>query len=278
MEPIIHHPFTFSIGPLTLTGFGIAMVMAFLIGQYVSEAEMERRGYDPTPFADITLGAVVGGLLGAKLYYVMLTGESVFSREGFVFWGGLFGGIIGTWSVIRFKKLSFIKLSDHTAIGLAAAYAVGRTGCWAVGDDYGRPWNGPWAVAFPEGSPASTVDVLSRAFNVTFPEGTPPDQVVAVHPTQVYEIALSLVMFGILWRWRNHKHAEGWLFGAYFVLAGLERFIVEFFRAKDDRFFGPLTMAQMIALAFVLAGVLWMRARWTIGPGRPGIYARGAAA
>ena len=77
--------------------------------------------------------------------------------------------------------------------------------------------------------------------------GTPPGALVSVHPTQLYEVAMGLVMFAVLWRLRGHRHAEGWLFGLYCVLAGLERFIVEFFRAKDDRFFGPFTTAQAIA-------------------------------
>ena len=124
--PIDVQPFKFTLGPLTVTGFGIAMVLAFLIAQYVSESEMARRGYDPKPFADVTLGAVVGGLLGAKIYYVILTGASFFTRDGFVFWGGLIGGVIGTWVVVRAKKLGYARLSDHTAPGLAAAYAVGR--------------------------------------------------------------------------------------------------------------------------------------------------------
>ena len=275
--PIVVHAFKFSLGPLTITGFGIAMVMAFMIAQYVSESEMERRGYDPKPFADITLGAVVGGLLGAKIYYVLLTGSSLFTRDGFVFWGGLIGGLIGTAVVARMKKLQYASLSDHTAPGLAAAYAVGRTGCWAVGDDYGRAWNGPFAVTFPEGAPPSTVENMQSAFHLPVAAGTPPGTLVSVHPTQLYEVTLALVMFAILWRMRDHKHATGWLFGLYFALAGVERFIIEFFRAKDDRFFGLFTLAQMFALAFVATGLLWMRLRATTGPGRPGIYAPRAA-
>jgi phosphatidylglycerol:prolipoprotein diacylglycerol transferase len=82
--------------------------------------------------------------------------------------------------------------------------------------------------------------------------------VLAVHPTQLYETAMGLVMFAILWRLRDHKHAAGWLFGAYCVLQGVERFLVEFLRAKDDRFLGPLTVAQVIALTFVACGAVWM--------------------
>lgn len=272
---IVHHPVEFRVGPLVLTGFGLAMLLAFLIGQVITQSELSRRGHDPEIMSDVVFAAVVGGLLGGKIYYAILTGEigALFSRAGLVFWGGLIGGIIGSAAVIRWRKWTFARVSDAAAMGLAAAYAVGRSGCWAVGDDYGRPWNGPLAVSFPEGAPPSTVANMSQMFGVSFPPGTPPSQVVSVHPTQLYEIAMAGVMFAILWRLRDHKHAEGWLFGVYCVLAGVERFIVEFFRAKDDRFFGPLTTAQVIALGFIAAGAVWMQLRRTPGPGKPGIYA-----
>jgi len=88
---------------------------------------------------------------------------------------------------------------------------------------------------------------------------------------------MGLVMFAILWRFRDHRHAEGWLFGFYCVLAGLERFIVEFYRAKDDRFIGPFTSAQAIAFGFLVVGaVLMVRLRST-DSARPGIHAAHAA-
>jgi phosphatidylglycerol:prolipoprotein diacylglycerol transferase len=267
---ITHHPFRFNIGPLELTGFGIAMVLSFVIAQYVGEAEMRRRGEDPKPVADLTLAGVIGGLLGAKIYYAILHGESVFARDGFVFWGGLIGGLAAAWFVIHSQKLSYARMSDVAAPCIAAAYAVGRTGCWAVGDDYGRPWDGALAVSFPQGAPPSTGENLMR-FGAQLPEGTRLSDVFAVHPTQLYEVTLSLLIFAVLWRIRAHKHAVGWLFGAYAAMAGAERFFVEIFRAKDDRFFGPLTMAQMIGLGFVLFGVTWMYLRRTPAPGKPGI-------
>ena len=159
-------------------------------------------------------------------------------------------------------------------MGIAAAYAVGRSGCWAVGDDYGRPWDGPWAVAFPHGAPPSTAANLTQLFGITLPPNVLPGTVMTVHPTQIYEVLLALGMFFILWRNRDHKHAEGWLFGFYCILAGTERFIIEFFRAKDDRFFGPFTTAQVIAIGFVVVGAWWMKSRSIPGPGKPGVYAQ----
>ncbi len=276
---IVVQPFELHVGPLTLTGFGLAMLLAFLVAQYIGQVELNRRGHDSEIMGDVLVGAVIGGLVGAKVYYALLyqNPRALLDTAGFVFWGGLIGGILATAAIIRWRGQTFTRVSDVSAAGLAAAYAIGRTGCWAVGDDYGRPWDSRWAVAFPNGYPASTVQNLVEQFGVKELAGRPPLELVAVHPTQLYEVAMGLLMFWILWKVRDHKHAEGWLFGLYCVLAGLERFVVEFFRAKDDRFMGPLTLAQTIALAFAVGGLLWMQARRNVGEGKPGIYARSKA-
>jgi phosphatidylglycerol:prolipoprotein diacylglycerol transferase len=276
--PFIHHPFTFTVFGFSFTGFGIAVLLAFLIAQMVSERELARRGREKESAAvsDVLFAALLGTLIGAKLYYVTVVTHNwrdLLGRGGFVFWGGFIGAVALCALTIRYKKLSFVRFADVAGIAIAAGYAVGRTGCWAVGDDYGRPYTGPLAVAFPQGTPPTTAFEMQRAFNVPIPPGTDPSTVLSVYPTQLLEVALGMVMFGILWRMRNHKHAEGWLFGVYCVLAGLERFIVEFLRAKDDRFswaFG-LSMAQLIALGIALAGVLIMSARKNTGAGRPGV-------
>ncbi len=275
IAPIVHHPFVVSLGPLSITGFGIAVVAAFAVAQHVSEQELIRRGHDATPIADMILAAVIGGLLGAKLYYVVILHhyDSLFTRGGFVFWGGLVGGMLAVMAVIRWKKVPMMRIFDVGGPAVAAAYAVGRTGCWAVGDDYGRPFSGFGAVVFPNGQPPSTVAAMMAEFHTRFPAGMNPNTIVSVYPTELYEVTLATIMFMILWQLRDHKHAEGWLFGVYCVLAGFERFIIEFFRAKDDRFLGGLTYAQGIALLFVAMGFVWMYLRRDTERGRPGIYA-----
>jgi len=278
---IVHQPLSYDVGPLQLTGFGLAVLMAFVIAQVITQRELARRGHDPEPVGDIVFAAVIGGLLGGKIYYAILMHDAsaVFSRAGFVFWGGLIGGMLACYLVIHRKGLSFTRISDVAGIALAAGYSIGRTGCWAVGDDYGRPWNGPWAVSFPHGAPPSTVANMTQLFHIPAPPGASPNQVLSVHPTQLYEVVLGFVMFLVLWRFRDHKHAEGWLFGLYCVLAGIERFIIEFVRAKDDRFFlGTFTMAQVFALLFAIGGGVWMYMRRNPGPEAPGIYAVAQAA
>jgi phosphatidylglycerol---prolipoprotein diacylglyceryl transferase len=279
-SPIIHHPFQFGIAGFNLTGFGIAVLLSFLIAQLVSERELARRGRDVEAAAvsDVLFAALLGTIIGAKLYFVLVVTHDIrdlWSRGGFVFWGGFIGSVILCALTIRFKKLSFPRFADVGGIAIAAGYAVGRTGCWAVGDDYGRPYDGPFSVAFPQGSPPSTVYEMSRSFGVSFPPGSNPTDVVAVVPTQIIEVILGMAMFGILWRLRDHKHAEGWLFGVWAILAGVERFIVEFFRAKDDRLSWTmgLSIAQLIAIGMVIVGIAVMMARSRTGDGKSGIYA-----
>ena len=274
-NPVVHHPFAYSFGAVGITGFGLAVLMAFLVGQVVMQRLLTLRGHDAEPVNDMVFAAVVGGLLGAKLYYVVVLGhwDAIFSRGGFVYWGGLFGGMLAVMAVVVKKRAGLMRMFDVAGPSLMAAYAVGRTGCWAVGDDYGRPWNGFLATVFPEGAPPSTAGIMAQEFGVMPPLGASPNALIAVYPTQLYETALAFVMFLVLWRLRNHKHAEGWLFGVYCVFAGAERFVIEFFRAKDDVLPIGITYAQSIALAFIAVGLVWMTVRARVGPGKAGIHA-----
>ena len=246
------------------------------LGETCEETEMHvRRNAEKTgdiyvsPYNDIDVMAGQGSI-GVELLRQLPSLDAVFISVG---GGGLIGGITATAIVIRMKRLPFTRISDATSIGLAAAYSVGRSGCWAVGDDYGRPWNSPLAVKFPDGAPPSTVGNMVSQFGLGGISGHRITDVMGVYPTQLFEVAMGLVMFAVLWRMRDHKHAEGWLFGVYCVLAGIERFLVEFFRAKDDRFFAGFTLAQTIAIGFVALGVVWMQMRRTPRDGAPGIYA-----
>ncbi len=262
--PIVQHPFDFAIGPVNLTGFGLAMMAAFGMAHYVAQEVLAQRGDDPEVMNDVTFAALVGTIIGAKVYYAVLQGSvsALWSRGGFVFWGGFIGAVALCAIVIRWKRMKFLRIADGAAVGIAAGYAIGRTGCWAVGDDYGRVWDGWLAVSFPRGLPPTTVQVMNEIYGANLPATLAPSDVVGVYPTQLLEVVLGLAMFAVLWRLRRHLHAPGWLFGLYCLLAGIERFIVEFFRAKSDMV-GPLTSAQVVALGVTLAGVLLVRWRNT---------------
>ena len=181
-DPIVHHVFKFSIFGFELTGFGIAVLMSFLIAQVVSERELARRGHDVEAAAvgDVLFAALVGTMIGAKLYYVVVVTHNIrdlWGRGGFVFWGGFIGSVGLCFATIKYKKLRFPRYADVAGIAIAAGYAVGRTGCWAVGDDYGKPYTGFLAVAFPEGTPRSTVGEMAAVFHVSPEPGADPNTV-----------------------------------------------------------------------------------------------------
>ena len=248
------YPLVLHIGSLSVTGFGLMMMLAFIMSGWAIQLELRRRGLDEEYAADIVIAAVLGGLAGAKIWYWILTGGSLFSRGGFVWYGGFLGGVAGvifnTWR----RRVPIAFTADLVAPALTLGYAIGRVGCFVVGDDYGRPSSLPWAVRFPEGLPATTVNNL-QAFHVAFPAGTNPADVVAVHPTQVYETTLMLLATAWLWKHRDHRHATGWLFACYLVIAGVERFAIEFLRAKDDRFLNGFTVAQATSVGLIAIGV-----------------------
>jgi phosphatidylglycerol---prolipoprotein diacylglyceryl transferase len=268
------YPFIIHLGPLEITGYGLMLVVAFLMGGWLIARQLREKGLREDYAADVVAAAVIGGIIGAKLWYVALTQDpgALFSRGGLVWYGGFFGGalavILNGWRLgvpLRWTM-------QLTAPALAAAYALGRVGCWLVNDDYGRPTDLPWGVKFPQGLPPSTAGNLTQLFGIPVAPGVDPSTVLAVHPTQLYEVAAMLIAFAILWRLRKNGRPVGWLFGLYLVLAGVERFLVEIVRAKDDRFLGPFTLAQLTSVIIVAIGILLLNI-WRKGPSpAPGAY------
>jgi phosphatidylglycerol:prolipoprotein diacylglycerol transferase len=250
------------VGRFTITSFGVMMAIAFLAGYQVIRIGLRRAGGDEQLAGDVLLAALIGGIVGAKLYYVILNWPltirdpfgMLFSRAGLVWYGGFIGGALGVIFILRRRGQSVAWMADLVAPGLALSYAIGRIGCFLVGDDYGRPTDSWIGIAFPNGQPATTAGNLRRAFGVSVPDSIPDVQVLAVYPTQLFETAISLLIFLALWKLREPGRQAGWLFSLWLVLAGAERLAVEFFRAKDDRFLGALTLAQLISLGLIALG------------------------
>jgi phosphatidylglycerol:prolipoprotein diacylglycerol transferase len=268
------YPFVIQLGSFEITGYGLMMMVAFLMGGWLIGLELKRRGLAEDYAADTVAAAVVGGIIGAKLWYVALTGDprAILSRGGLVWYGGFIGGalavILNGWRL----RVPLRWTMQLTAPALAAAYALGRVGCFLVNDDYGRPSSLPWAMKFPRGLPATTAGNMEQLFGIPVPAGTDPSTVLAVHPTQLYETAIMLGVFMLLWRLRDNGRPIGWLFGLYLALAGIERFLVEILRAKDDRFLGPFTLAQLTSVILIAIAAALL-SKWSSGPSpAPGGY------
>ncbi len=267
-------PFVVQLGPLEITGYGLMMMVAFLMGGWLVAIELKRRGLAEDYAADMVAAAVIGGIIGAKLWYVVVTRDAgaLLSRGGLVWYGGFIGGtaavILNGWRL----NVPLRWTMQLVAPALPAAYALGRVGCFLVNDDYGRPTDLPWAVKFPQGLPPSTAASMEQLFGIPVAQGIDPSTVLAVHPTQLYEAVLMLAAFMLLWSLRKGGRPIGWIFAAYLVIAGVERFFIEILRAKDDRFLGPFTLAQLTSVVLVGVGVwLAMRLRGSGSP-EPGPY------
>jgi phosphatidylglycerol---prolipoprotein diacylglyceryl transferase len=227
------------------------MAIAALAGLWLLQRELERSGL-PENAVEVGMFGVIGGIVGAKLLWVAEHwGEEPFmdllaSRGGMSWFGGFAGGVLVGLFVIRRRRLPVMAVLSAAAPALAVGHAIGRIGCFLVGDDYGRPSDLPWAVAFPEGYPPTTVPV---------------------HPTQLYE-AIALVPIALLLRRLRRggsrtaptRDNDRVVFGTYLVLTGLLRFLVEFVRV-NVRIVGPLTVAHLASLAAVAVGVMLLLTR-----------------
>ncbi len=251
------YPTLLKIGQFEITTFGLMMFVAFIAAGWVLARQLKRHGIDDDVASSMVMAGALGGIAGAKIYYAILFRDwhLLFDRAGLVWYGGLIGGSLAcTWVMFR-RRVDFLTVADCTAPALALGYSLGRIGCFLVGDDYGRPTDAWFGMAFPKGSPPTTAYSL-REFGVKVDPSIPPDQVLRVHPTQLYESAAALVMFFILWRMNTRPYRKGFVFGLFLILLGIERFLVEIVRAKDDRFLGPFTIAQLISVLLVGIGIV----------------------
>ena len=248
----------FHIGPVSISPFGVFLMLAFL-GAYAQLSWGLRRSGagDADDASAIVLGGGFGGIVGAKVYYAILYQDwrLLFDRSGLVWYGGFIGGTLAVLWVVYRRRLPRWRTADSGALGLAVGYAIGRVGCFLVGDDYGVPTDLPWGVAFPVGLPPTKAFWLESEFGVEIPPGVDPDTLLAVHPTQLYESAVALIVWGIGLTLFRRGSPSGRVALVVVGLLAVERFAVEFLRAKDDRFFGDLTLAQLISLAVVVAVV-----------------------
>jgi phosphatidylglycerol:prolipoprotein diacylglycerol transferase len=184
------------------------------------------------------MAGVFGGLVGAKLLWVAEhLGDEPFrdlilSRGGMSWFGGLVGGIVTALLVMGRMRLPIVPTLAASTPALAIGHAIGRIGCFLVGDDYGRPTNLPWAVAFPRGLPPTDIPV---------------------HPTQLYEMAALFVVAWLLIIWRRRGVADAIVLGRYLVLTGAIRFAIEFVRV-NARILGPFTLAHLVSLALMIVG------------------------
>ena len=267
MYPIL---FTIPGTEFPITSFGLMMFLAFVAGAWIGGKQLLRYGMRPEFIWDTLAWVAIAGIVGAKLYFialnwtqVRLNPSMVLDREGLVWYGGLIGGVIAFGIQVSKRKLPAMTMYDASAPAIALAYAIGRLGCFLVGDDYGRYTDGPLGVTFVDGGLPATTAGYMRSLGNAVPMNIPDNVIVPVHPTQLYEMALALIILAILWRLGSRAHRVGQLFAAFLVMYSVERFAIEFLRAKTDRYLWGLSTSQILSIGLLLFGLwlLWSRGR-----------------
>ena len=231
---------------LSIKTFGVTFALGFIACWGLVARRLRELGKPVDWSYEIIFAALVGGVVGARAYYLIQNYDrvrhdllgSVFSGSGLVWYGGAIGGAIGVIAWMRWRRTLELRMLDMCAIALALGYGIGRIGCQLSGDgDYGIRSDLPWAMGYPHGT-------------VPTPAG------VRVQPTPIYETAAMCLLAYLLWRLRDRVR-PGVIFALYLLLSGLERFLVEFIR-RNNEVLGGLTTPQLESIALCAVGLAWL--------------------
>jgi len=257
-------PTLFHLGALAVPSFWVTAILGFVAAFLVVRNDAQRRGEDRELAYDLILYAYIGGWVGARLFLIptawdIFTADPIgflLSGSGWVWYGGIVGGLVAIWWLARQQQRSLLYFADIAAPALAIGLAIGRIGCQLAGDgDYGVPTNLPWGMSYPDG----VVPTTER-----------------VHPAPVYETLACLAIFAYLWRYRWKAPPTGDIFGRYLILSGIERFLIEMIRRNPAWLLG-LTTAQWFSIAFIAIGVLFVQRARSSASGAPPQALRAAA-
>jgi phosphatidylglycerol:prolipoprotein diacylglycerol transferase len=257
------YPILFQIGPLTVYSFGAFMALAALSAAWVVYVELKRRGYNPELASTIVFAAAIGGLLGARILFIIeewpnflrAPADYIFTGAGFTWYGGLLGGAAAVSWVIGKHKIPWLVGADIAAPALAISYGVGRIGCHVAGDgDWGTITDVSWGVAYTN----AIIGWVNPLTGVPYPPG------VRVHPTPIYEFLESVLIFAVLWMLRTKDLPNGTMAWMYLVLAGLARFIVEFWRVTPKVALG-FSEAQWFSFVLMILGIAMLARTMLVG-------------
>ena len=260
MLPVIH------LSTLAVSSFSATVFVAFVVSGWLCARQARFVGVNTTIAWQLMPWAAAAGVLGSKLFPLIadlpkvLSGQIAVSGVGQVWYGGaIMGFAVVAW---RFKKfgLPLHLMFDYGAAPVAIGHAIGRIGCFLVGDDYGMPTNSVFGMRFPQTLPLASAGNL-RALGAHVPLDVSNSTVMAVLPTQLYEAIVLALIAGWLWKISRRPHKPWSVFAQYAVLYGTWRFLVEFVRVKDDHIFGVITVAQLLSVLLIAWGVWRLQLR-----------------
>ena len=265
-------PKLFDIGPVPVYSYGLMLGICFIVASWLMQREFKRKKLDENAAINITFIALVGGVIGSKLLYVieewkaissmpaskMFSTDGLFSPAGLTFYGGLILATGMIYLYTRAKKIPFLRVCDAAAPSLAIGYGIARIGCHLSGDgDYGLPvsefmsWV-PWGTNYSNGTLPPSIAFRGTDLAAKF-GGVVPDNTLC-HPTPMYELVFGVLIFWFLWRKRTIFKGDGKLFGLYLILAGAARLLVEFIRL-NPRYVLGLSEAQLISVVLIGIGL-----------------------
>ncbi|RJP95150.1 MAG: prolipoprotein diacylglyceryl transferase [Desulfobacteraceae bacterium] len=244
------HPILFTFYGITVHTYGFFLALAVLAAIFIAKREAVRLGVDPDKIVDACFYVVVAAIVGSRLFYVATNPEAFISAplEIFKIWNGglvFYGGFIGAVAVVlvffKIHHLPLGKCADIAAVALPLGHFLGRMGCFFAGCCYGKTCDLPWAITFRD------------------PDSLAPLNI-PLHPTQIYESGANLMVFLLLFAFRKSKKYDGQLFWVYMAMYGINRTIIETFRAdfRGATFFHLLSISQTIGLCFAAAAVVML--------------------
>ena len=283
------YPILFQIGSLQISTYGFMLMLAFIVNNYLLKRYLVSIGKKGQIAEDIIFYAAIGGIVGAKIFYIIEYYEidgyaniqglvSIFKGlftfnldllilginkfgSGLVFLGGLFGGFVSVSYYVYKEKLSWSLVSDWVAPYIILGQGIGRLGCFFVGCCYGRPTNISWLFPFKNGRPPTTYESFQYNHPEIFNSLVKPfykfGDLINVHPTQLYEFLIYFIVFLYLLKIRELKKYDGQVFLEYLFLAGLSRFIIEFFRLNPSYYY-DLSSAQLISIIMIFSSTVLM--------------------
>jgi len=240
------YPVLVQLGTFELRSYGIILALSFFLALWLSAREAKRSGLDPALIHDFAFYALLGGIVGARIYYVVFSNPAYFVQKpweivavwhgGIGIIGALLGGFLTALWYCRKKQLSFWRFADTLAPGVALGQAAGVIACLLNGDSYGKPADVAWAITY------------------TDPRALAPLNI-PLHPVEIYEMAAYLLVFLLVWQTRGKTKTPGFAFLTYVAGYGAARFAVEFFRGNPAIFAWGIPAAQVFGAALALAAV-----------------------
>lgn len=240
------YPVLVQLGTFELRSYGVIVVLSFFLGLWLSTKEAKRKGLDPALIQDFAFYALLGGIIGARIYFVLFSNPAYFLKNpweivavwhgGIGIIGALLGGLLTTLWYCRRKKLSFRLFADTLAPGVALGQAAGVFACLLNGDSYGKPTDLAWAITY------------------TDPRAMAPLNI-ALHPVEIYEMVTYFLVFLLVWQTRKKYKTDGFVFLTYLAGYGAARFAVEFFRGNPAVLAWGIPAAQVFGVVLILIAV-----------------------